>query len=69
VNTTSLNQQLAHWICDFSWKQIPPHVVEDIKLPPATIVNATGIAGSLAAGSMASWLAVCLWSHVPQQCA
>ena len=32
MNAQSLNQRLAGRVFDFSWKQIPPHVVEDIKL-------------------------------------
>ena len=32
MNAPSLNHRLAHWVCDFSWEQIPPTVVEDIKL-------------------------------------
>lgn len=39
MNAMSLNQRLADWICDFSWKQIPPHVIEDIKLRILDIIG------------------------------
>lgn len=39
MNGSSLNERLANWVCGFSWDEIPPHVIEDIKLRILDIVG------------------------------